>query len=146
MTSFFEHQKLSFKKSYFRNLILLASADGHLDETEKETLLVIGKKRGLKEWQIEELFNDHTPFEIFIPESFNNRMNLLYDLMQVIYADGKVDESEISFVENTLASFHLSKDIAIELIRLFKSGVPSATDWRNFTDAIQDSSSWSYAA
>lgn len=137
MTSFFEHQRISFKRQYLRNLILLASADGHLDDAEREALLIIGRKRGLKDWQVEELLLDQKPFEVFIPESFTNRMNLLYDFMHIVYADGKVDENEILFVQETLAAFNLSPGLWDELMQLFFHGAPSAPVWREFTDSLR---------
>lgn len=140
MTSFFEHQKLSFRKNYLRNLIQLASADGHLDESEKQVLFEIGLKRNLKAWQIEELLADTTPFEVFIPESFLNRMNLLYDLMQLIYADGVVEEKEIEYVKTILAAFQLPQNVITELLIMFRDQPPSAEDWRDFTDTLAPTS------
>src|SRR5688572_29903390 len=122
MTSFFEHQKLSFRKNYLRNLIQLASADGHLDDTERHVLYEIGTQRKLKIWQIDELLNDPAEFEVFIPESSLNRMNLLYDLMRLIYADGVVEEQEVAYIKGILKAFNLSQDVIAELLILFKDG------------------------
>jgi len=136
MTSFFEHQKFSFKKNYLRNLIQLASADGHLDDREVEVLYSIGRQRKLKDWQIQELLDDTSPFEVFIPESFLNRMNLLYDLMRLLYADGIVDEQEVAYVKFILTSFNLSPTVGEELLDLFKEGAPAQETWREFTESL----------
>ena len=136
MTSFFEHQKLSFRKSYLRNLIQLASADGHLDSSEIKVLHEIGKQRNLKEWQIEELLKDESQVEVFIPESFLNKMNLLFDLMKLIHADGVVDEKEIAYLKQVLTSFNLSHNVFSELIILFQKGTPTQEQWREFTDCL----------
>ena len=136
MTSFFEHQKYSFKKNYLRNLIQLASVDGHLDEMEISVLYAIGRQRKLKDWQIEELLQDRSTFEVFIPESFLNRMNLLFDLMRLLYADGVVDEQEVAYIKNILSLFNLSANVTTELLILFKDGVPSPGVWREFTESL----------
>jgi len=136
MTSFFEHQKLSFRKNYLRNLIQLASADGHLDDSEAKVLYEIGHQRKLKDWQIEELLNDKSPVDVFIPESFLNRMNLLHDLMLLLYADGVVDAKEISYMKKVLAAFNLSENVISELLIMFRDGKPSPQEWREFTDSI----------
>jgi hypothetical protein len=136
MTSFFEHQKFSFKKNYLKNLIQLASADGHLDDSEIQVLYAIGRQRKLKDWQIEELLNDTSPIEVFIPESFLNRMNLLFDLMRLLYADGIVDEQEVAYVKFILASFNLAPSVGEELLQLFKYGSPSPEVWREFTESL----------
>jgi uncharacterized tellurite resistance protein B-like protein len=136
MTSFFEHQKLSFRKNYLRNLIQLAAADGHMDESEKRVLYEIGIKRNLKTWQIDELLADSDKFDVFIPESFLNRMNLLFDLMRLIYADGIVEEQEVAYIKHILSAFSLPHNMIAELLIMFKDGVPSVDDWREFTDTL----------
>jgi uncharacterized tellurite resistance protein B-like protein len=136
MTSFFEHQKLSFRKNYMRNLIQLASADGHLDETEIQVLYEIAAKRNLKDWQLKELLADKTPFEVFIPDSFLNKMNLLFDLMRLIYADGVVDEKEIAYIRFILSAFNLSPSVISELFVLFQNGIPPYETWREFSESL----------
>lgn len=137
MTSFFEHQKTSFKRNYLRNLIVLASADGSLKGEEKLLINKIGLRRGLKEWQIQQLFDDSAyHHEIFLPESMANRMNMLYDLMELVYIDRQANENEIEFIRHLLTAFKLRAELMEDLIALFKDGVPSAMDWRDFVDEV----------
>lgn len=136
MTDFFEHQKLSFRKSYLRTLIHLAFIDGEIDECERQVLYKIGQDRNLKAWQIEMLLNDTSPFKILIPESFSNKMNLLFDLMRLLFADGVVDEKEVAYVKYVISSFHLSPSVFTELLILFKDGTPTLQVWRRFTESL----------
>lgn len=136
MTTFFEHQRTSFKRNYLRTLITLAASDGSLDEEERLLIQKIGRKRGLKDWQITELLEDTTPAETFLPESLNNRMELLYDLMQIIYADSQVTASEMEFITGLVAAFRLRPEIVGQLIELFKNGVPSSIEWREFAEFV----------
>src|SRR5438128_10772839 len=107
MTSFFEHQKLSFRKNYLRNLIQIASSDGHLDDREVQVLYEIAHKRNLKDWQVNELLKEPLSSETFIPESFLNKMNLLFDLLRLVHADGRIDEHEVIYLPGTLIAFDL---------------------------------------
>src|SRR5688572_11951671 len=137
MTTFFEHQRTSYKRNYLRNLINLASADGFLDEEEKQLIIKIGLKRGLKEWQINELIEEtDTLREVFLPESMSNRMNMLYDLMQIIYADNEVTQREIDFMTSITQSFQLPGEMVDHLIRLFEHGTPSPEEWKEFVGSI----------
>ncbi|HEY3405650.1 MAG TPA: hypothetical protein VGK59_19840 [Ohtaekwangia sp.] len=142
MTTFFEHQRSTYKRNYLRNLICLASSDGFLDNEEKELLLKIGLKRGLKEWQINELIedNDIAKHEVFLPESVSNRMNMLYDLMQIIYADNHVTQREMEFMTNIIQSFQLRPEIVMDLIRLFEAGTPSHDEWKEFVEFVCEDS------
>jgi len=136
MTSFFEHQRTSYKRNYLRNLISLASSDGQLGAEEREMILGIGVKRGLKHWQVEALLDDPTAHEVFLPETLNNRMNMLYDLMQIIYADNKVDVKELEFLASIVDAFHLRSDVTAQLTTLFEKGTPTAEEWREFVEGI----------
>lgn len=136
MTSFFEHQKSSFKRNYLKNLIVLASADGALREEEMSLVTKIGLRRGLKGWQIQELFEDTGNHQLFLPESMANRMNMLYDLMELVYVDRQANENEIVFIRNLLTAFQLEPEIMGELTQLFKNGTPAALDWRDFVDSV----------
>lgn len=137
MTPFFEHQRTSYKRNYLKNLIKLASTDGLLDTEERTLIAQIGLKRGLKECQINELLESNsTEFEVFIPESVNNRMNMLYDLMQIIYADNNLTDQELDYMKSIVADFRLQPEIVKELIRLFSNQTPSMDEWRNFVEFV----------
>ena len=134
MTTFFEHQKSSFKRNYLKNLIVLASADGTLGEDEKSLITKIGLRRGLKAWQIEELFSDFDDHNTFLPESMANRMNMLYDLMELVYVDRQANASEIQYIKNLLDVFQLKPELMGELTSLFRNGPPDRADWIDFVD------------
>ena len=136
MTSFFEHQRTSFKRNYLRNLIALASSDGHLHLEEKMLIQSIGMRRGLKEWQISELLEESDTHQFFIPDTIGNRMNLLYDVMQIVYADGKVTKPEMSFVTNIIKALELEPEIVEDLLSLFESHTPSPSEWNDFMEAV----------
>ena len=134
MTSFFEHQKSSFKRNYLKNLIALASADGSLGEDEKSLITRIGLRRGLKLWQIEELFFNFADQKTFLPESVANRMNMLYDLMELVYVDRQANENELNYIKNLLDVFQMNPEVMDELTSLFRNGPPSRIDWMDFVD------------
>ncbi|RAV98558.1 TerB family tellurite resistance protein [Pseudochryseolinea flava] len=136
MTTFFEHQRTSFKRNYLSNLIALASSDGNLDELERQLIHKIGKKRGLKEWQINELLEDQTPKQAFVPDSIHNRMEMLYDLMQIIYADEKVTDDEVDFITDIVRAYKLKLEIVDHLIAMFSTGTPLAYEWKEFVDRV----------
>ncbi len=128
MIGFFEHQYLSYKKNHIRNLLALAKADEHMDEKEIEMLYKIGRRYGLKDWQIKNLIESPDTYELNIPDNFNDRMNLLYDLMLMVYADGKIEPREITFCEDVAMRFGLRKEIVPWLLEIFDKGTPPPPD------------------
>ena len=129
MIGFFEHQYLSYKKDHIRNLLALAKADGHFHEKEQKMLMKIGKRYGLKDRQITTLMDSKEKFEIVVPNNHNDKMNLLYDLMLMVYADGVVEKKEIAFCEDVVKKFGMKKEVVKWLIdEVFEKGTPPPPD------------------
>jgi uncharacterized tellurite resistance protein B-like protein len=129
MIGFFEHQYLSYKKNHIKNLLALSKADGHMHEKEVEMLFKIGKRYGLKDRQINTLIDSNEPYEINVPDNFHDKMNVLYDLVLMVYADGVVEKKEISFCEDVVKKFGMKKGIVKWLIDdVFAVGTPPPPD------------------
>jgi uncharacterized tellurite resistance protein B-like protein len=130
MQGFFEHQYLSYKKNHLRNLLALAKADSHMHEKEVDLLFKIGHKYGLKDWQIQNLIDESEKFELNVPDNFNDRMNLLYDLVLMVWADGVVEKREINFFEDVAGKFRMDKKVVPFLLKVFDNGTPPpAEEW-----------------
>lgn len=130
MIGFFEHQYLSFKKNHLRNLIALAKADGHLHAEEEKMLYKMGEKYGLKDRQIASLIRSDAEKELQIPESHHQKMNQLYDLVMMVYADGVVENSEVEFCEDLMEDFGFKKEIVKWMISKFdEANPPVPNDW-----------------
>ena len=140
MIGFFEHQLLSYKKNHIKNLLSLAKADGFVHEKEKAVVMKIGRKYGLKERQILQLMESDEKFTLNVPDNHRDKMNLLYDLMLIVLADGVVDKNEISFVEDVVKEFGMKKEIVKWLIdEVFDKKVyPTADEWLEITDLAEE--------
>lgn len=129
MIGFFEHQYLSYKKNHIKNLLALAKADGFMHEKEEKMLFKIGKRYGLKDRQIKELVESKEKFQINVPDNHHDKMNVLYDLMLMVYADEVVEKSEITFVEDVVKKFGMKKEVVKWLIdQVFEKGTPPPAD------------------
>ncbi len=129
MNGFFEHQYLSYKKNHIKNLLALAKADGFVHEKEQKMLFKIGKRYGLKDRQVHELMASDEKFTVNVPDNFNDQMNVLYDLMLMVWADGVVEKKEIAFCESLVKKFGMKKDIVKWLLQeVFERGTPPPPD------------------
>jgi uncharacterized membrane protein YebE (DUF533 family) len=128
MIGFFEHQYISYKKNHIKNLLALARVDGHMHPKEEALLYKIGKGYGLKEWQIKDLVEANEKFEVIVPDNHNDKMNLLYDLIWMVFADEVIDRHEIEFCEEAVKNFGLKKDLVAWLVNEFKKGTPPPPD------------------
>lgn len=128
MIGFFEHQYLSYKKNHIKNLLALAKVDGHMHEKEEALLYKIGKRYGMKDRQVKQLIDTDEKYEINVPDNHNDRMNLLYDLVLMVYADDVVDKHEIEFCEEAVRQFGMKKELVGWLLSEFERGTPPPPD------------------
>lgn len=128
MIGFFEHQYLSYKKSHIKNLLALAKVDGSMHPKEESLLYRIGKRYGLKDRQIKQLIDLDEKFEVQVPDNHHDRMNLLYDLILMVYADDVVDAHEIEFCEEAVIQFGMKKELVGWLLSEFDRGTPPPPD------------------
>ncbi|GAA0894572.1 hypothetical protein GCM10009122_42530 [Fulvivirga kasyanovii] len=124
MIGFFEHQYLAYKKNHLSNLIALAKVDGHLHTEEEKMLYKVGAKYGLKDRQIASLIRSEKETTLNVPESHDQKMNQLYDLVMMVYADDVVEDSEIEFCEELMANFGFKKSVVKWMIDMFDKGNP----------------------
>ena len=128
MMGFFEHQYLSYKKNHIKNLLALAKSDGHMHAKEEALLYKIGTRYGLKSRQVKLLIDSEEKFHFNVPDNHNDRMNLLYDLILMVYADEVVDPHEIEFCEEAVRQFGMKKELVSWLIKEFDRGTPPPPD------------------
>ena len=139
MIGFFEHQYLSFKKTHLKNLISLAKVDGHLHEDEKNLLRKVGEKYGLRQKQIQQLIDSEEKFDLNIPESHDQKMNQLYDLVLMVYADGVVDKNEVHFCKQIVNQYGFKEEIVDWMIRLFDQGKPPhPSEWEELKQTAKE--------
>lgn len=128
MMGFFEHQYLSYKKNHIKNLLALAKSDGHMHPKEEELLFKIGTKYGLKERQVRLLIDSDEKFTVNVPDNHTDRMNLMYDLILMVYADDVIDPHEIQFCEEAVQQFGMKKELVSWLLKEFDRGTPPPPD------------------
>ncbi|MFN8887190.1 MAG: TerB family tellurite resistance protein [Cyclobacteriaceae bacterium] len=131
MIGFFENQYLSYKKDHIKNLLALAKADGHVHEKEEAVIYKIGKRYGLKERQVKAIMDSDEKFKVNVPNNHHDKMNVLYDLMLIVFADGVVEKKEVAFCEDVAKQFQYKKEIVKWLLtEVFEKGkAPAPDDW-----------------
>lgn len=85
-------------KSHFLCLYGMMLADSSIDPLELKTFYELGEKRGIPKEEINEyVLSVNTTRNV--PTNLNDKVSLLYDLAQIVWADGKIDEAEISLMK-----------------------------------------------
>lgn len=95
----FESGERTQDKGHFKNLVLIANADGIVTEEEHALLDRIGRKIGLNEVQIKEIKENPSQFSIIPPVSKVERLEQMVQLIKMMQADGSIDQHEYSLLE-----------------------------------------------
>ena len=88
-------------KSHFLRLYKMAMADNDFDALELQMLYHFAAERGLPKEELEKLLLSPIGSDSNIPESLDERIEYLYDLARMIWADEKITEDE----RNTLKKY-----------------------------------------
>ncbi|RIJ42717.1 TerB family tellurite resistance protein [Pontibacter oryzae] len=123
MFSFFESEETKRLKSHITNLGALAKIDGHLDPAEMNFIISIGKKHGMKADDVRNLVAGVKATESQLPTNDSERFDQIYDLVEMMLADGIVDETEMDFCINMASKLGFKKSIVGVLVRKITMGV-----------------------
>lgn len=86
-------------KSHFLNLYHMAISDSNADVRELEMLYQIGEARGVTRAEIDTLLLHPNQAGIFQPQTVLEKIECLYDLSLIAWADGSVDPQERKALE-----------------------------------------------
>ena len=84
----------SQKRSYFQNLFLVANADGHYADEEKLFLEEVARKLGLESREAEKITNNPQKLDFIIPDSKDEKLKQLEDIIVLMMADKKIHKKE----------------------------------------------------
>lgn len=126
----FEGGERSQDKGEFQSLVMLANADGHLDDIELALLYKLGRKIGLTYTQIGTIIDDPKGHAIIPPNNKDERFEMLLNLVRVMVIDNEIDPKEIKLMENFVVQLGYKSldDIDLEsIVALIKRGEDNDT-------------------
>ena len=95
--SIFKNPAKEEAKNYVSHLIRMAAADEEIHSKEIQFIKKVGAEKGLKEKEVSNLLNSGIKSATSYPENKTERFDLLYDVANLMFADGKVDDKEFDF-------------------------------------------------
>lgn len=114
-------------KSHFLRLYQMALTDDNFNALELQMLYHFADERGVPKEELEKLFMNPVSQEIDIPIDLNTRIEYLYDLTRIIWADCKVTDDEMNTLRKYCKKFEFLDenidDLANYLIECVKDGV-----------------------
>ena len=123
MFGFFENAQAKKIKGHLLNLAALAKADGHIDEREMNFIIAVGKKNGLNAAKVRDLVSGAQGQSTDLPHTDSERFDQIFDLVDMMLADGVVDETEMEFCIVMAEKLGFRKAIVGVLVRKISMGV-----------------------
>ena len=102
-------------KWHFFNLYCLALSDEEFDFKERQTLYSIGIERGLTPEQINEVVLT-TNIAPAIPETLEGKVECLYDLVRMAWADGKIEPEEKEIIRKCVIRYGFLQENAMDIV------------------------------
>ncbi|GAA0894573.1 hypothetical protein GCM10009122_42540 [Fulvivirga kasyanovii] len=110
----------NIKLEHFSNLVSVASADGFIEEAEREFLEERAMELGLLPEQIAAVMSNIEALEFVVPELVEDREEQLADVVFMSMVDGTIEEREYLLCLNIAERLGLKKSDLDEVIALVK--------------------------
>lgn len=95
----FESGDTKRKKSHVKNLIKMASADGHVDGSELEFLNKIARKFGVDQDEVQHIIDNPDQYSFTPPATKEERHAQLLNLTLMMLADNVIDDNEMKIMK-----------------------------------------------
>lgn len=84
---------------HFAAIVRVALSDGDIVEAEKQFLDRLARKLTISESEYANILENPTAYPINPPTTYNRRLERLFDLVRMVYADLEVKDAQISVLE-----------------------------------------------
>lgn len=102
--------------AHFAAIATLASVDGEINEEELTLLNRFAHKLDITEDEYKEVMKKSNQYPIDPPTSLDRRLERMYDLFKIIFADHEIDEEERILIKKYAIGLGYSNDAADKVI------------------------------
>lgn len=102
-------------KEQLNILIQMASSDGMIAEKELRLIRTIAEAKGISDKEVDELIKNPKPIANLDHLTTEQRFEFLYNIIQLMKADGQVFKSEIVFCEDMAERLGYNRKVVAEL-------------------------------
>lgn len=122
-------------KAHFLRLYQMAICDDNFSPLELKALYKSAEERGISQKKLDEILLNPVNSKITVPESIEEKIDYLYDLTVMIWADGEVSPNEKSSLEKYVLMFGFMEENALQIVNYF---IDSVKEGKTKTDIFND--------
>ena len=134
----FETGDDKIRKSHCKNLIKMASADGHIDDVEMQFLYKIAKRYGVDQEEIDHIIKHPDQYSFTPPANKEDRYEQMINLCHMVLADGVIDEKELIYSEKFAIGLGFPIERANQVVKLILSKIQSGKSDDEVIEALED--------
>lgn len=101
---------------HFASIINIAVVDGEINEKEELLLRRLARKLNINEAEYDKVMENPSMYAIHPPHSHEERLELLYDLLKIIFADHAIDEQEEHLLKKYAIALGFSAETAMTVV------------------------------
>lgn len=102
--------------AHFAAIVSLASVDGAVNKEEQELLNRFASKLDITEEEYKTIMKSPGNYPIDPPTNLDKRLERMFDLFKIIFADHNIDEEEHSLIKKYAIGLGYSNDAANQVI------------------------------
>lgn len=114
-------------KAHFLRLYQMALADDNFNVLELQMLYHFADERGVPKEELDRLFESPLSHQSLVPEDLATRIEYLYDLTRIIWADEIITDDEMDTLKKYCRIFEFKEEnideLAAYLIDCVKNGI-----------------------
>ena len=118
----------SISKSHMKNLLEMAMADSHFDDSEYTLLKKLAKKHKVSEKELEKIKDDPSNIDFELPKNKEEKFEQFYELVNMMTIDQDIDSAEINLCKIFAEKFGYEKDD--EMINVIVENIKNGLDWQ----------------
>jgi len=135
----FESKKSKVKKSHMMNLVALCYADGEISKSEAAFVLEIGERRfGLSADDIQKMLKNPSKIKFSPPKNDTDRFNQLWDLIVLMFADGKVTRDEMDFSMSMATRLGFKPSVVDDLVIIIIEAIEKGQKKESVKSEVED--------
>lgn len=123
-------------KSHFLRLYQMALTDDNFDVLELQMLYHFAEERGIPKEELDKLFLNPVNQESSIPEDLATRIEYLYDLTRIMWADKKINDDELNTLKKYCLKFEFLDENIDELVNYLIDCVKKGIDKREIINQL----------
>jgi len=86
-------------QGHFAAIVRVALSDGKIVDEERQFLEKLARKLSINEVDYAKILENPTQYPINPPTTYNRRLERLFDLVRIVYADLEVKDAQITMLE-----------------------------------------------